>query len=57
MSDMQITVECAVKLIKKGKAFVCDLSAEQIKEYRGVLKMPGRPSIASSIGWAKSYIG
>ena len=36
--------ECAVKLIKKGKAFVCDLSAEQIKEYRGVLKMPGRNS-------------
>ncbi len=36
--------ECAVKLIKRGKAFVCDLSAEQIKEYRGVLKMPGRNS-------------
>ncbi len=27
--------ECAVFLIKKGKAFVCDLSAEQIREYRG----------------------
>ena len=36
--------ECAVKLIKKGKAFVCDLSAEQMKEYRGTLKEPGRNS-------------
>ena len=27
--------ECAVLLIKKGKAFVCDLSAEEIREYRG----------------------
>ena len=27
--------ECAVILIKKGKAFVCDLTAEQIREYRG----------------------
>ena len=33
--------ECAVKLIKKGKAFVCDLTAEQIREYRGTLKEPG----------------
>ena len=30
--------EYAVKLIQKGKAFVCDLSAEQIREYRGTLK-------------------
>ncbi|MFR0943276.1 MAG: glutamate--tRNA ligase family protein [Clostridia bacterium] len=29
--------ECAVLLIKKGKAFVCDLSAEEIREYRGDL--------------------
>lgn len=29
--------EAAVKLIKKGKAFVCDLTAEQIREYRGTL--------------------
>jgi len=36
--------ECAVKLIKKGKAYVCDLSAEQIREYRGTLKEPGRNS-------------
>lgn len=36
--------ECAVKLIKKGKAYVCDLSAEQIREYRGTLKEPGRDS-------------
>ncbi len=36
--------ECAVKLIKKGKAFVCDLTAEQIREYRGTLKEPGKNS-------------
>ncbi len=33
--------ECAVKLIKKGKAYVCDLSAEEMKAYRGTLKEPG----------------
>ena len=36
--------ECAVKLIKKGKAFVCDLTAEEIREYRGTLKEPGKNS-------------
>ena len=36
--------ECAVKLIKKGKAFVCDLTAEQMREYRGTLKEPGKES-------------
>lgn len=36
--------ECAVKLIKKGKAFVCDLSADEIREYRGTLKEPGKES-------------
>ncbi len=36
--------ECAVLLIKKGKAFVCDLSAEQIREYRGDFTTPGRES-------------
>lgn len=34
----------AVKLIQKGKAFVCDLSAEQMREYRGTLTEPGRNS-------------
>ncbi len=34
----------AVELIRKGKAFVCDLSADQIREYRGTLKEPGRES-------------
>ena len=33
--------EAAVKLIKKGKAFVCDLSADEIKEYRGTFETPG----------------
>ena len=36
--------EYAVQLIKKGKAFVCDLSAEDMREYRGTLKEPGRNS-------------
>ncbi len=36
--------ECALLLIKKGKAFVCDLSAEQIREYRGDFKTPGKES-------------
>ena len=36
--------EAAVKLIKKGKAFVCDLSADQIKEYRGTFDTPGKNS-------------
>ena len=36
--------EAAIKLIKKGKAFVCDLSAEEIREYRGTLTEPGKES-------------
>lgn len=36
--------EAAVKLIKKGNAFVCDLSAEEIREYRGTLTEPGKES-------------
>lgn len=36
--------EAAIKLIKKGKAYVCDLSAEEIREYRGTLKEPGKES-------------
>ncbi len=36
--------ECAVELIKKGKAFVCDLTAEQIREKRGSLNTPGEES-------------
>ena len=36
--------ECAIFLIKKGKAFVCDLSAEEIREYRGDFTTPGRVS-------------
>ncbi len=34
----------AIDLIKKGKAYVCDLTAEQIREYRGTLKEPGKES-------------
>jgi len=36
--------EYAVQLIKKGKAYVCDLSPEEIREYRGTLTEPGRES-------------
>ncbi len=36
--------EAAVKLIKKGKAYVCDLSADEIREYRGTLTEPGKNS-------------
>lgn len=36
--------ECAVHLIKKGKAFVCDLSAEEIRQYRGDFTTPGQES-------------
>ncbi|MCI8328025.1 MAG: glutamine--tRNA ligase, partial [Lachnospiraceae bacterium] len=43
--------EAAIKLVKKGKAYVSDLSAEEIREYRGTLTEPGRddPSIHRSI--------
>lgn len=36
--------EYAVQLIKKGKAFVCDLNAEEIREHRGTLTKPGKES-------------
>ena len=36
--------ECAIKLIKKGKAYVCDLTPEEIREYRGTLTEPGKDS-------------
>ena len=36
--------ECAVKLIKKGKAYVCDLTAEEIRAYRGTLTEVGKES-------------
>ncbi len=36
--------ECAIKLIKKGKAYVDDLSPDEIREYRGTLTEPGKNS-------------
>ncbi|MCD8153270.1 MAG: glutamine--tRNA ligase/YqeY domain fusion protein [Clostridiales bacterium] len=36
--------EVAVKLIRKGKAYVCDLTADEIREYRGTLTQPGKES-------------
>ena len=36
--------EYAIKLIKDGKAYVCDLNAEELREYRGTLTVPGKNS-------------
>lgn len=36
--------ECAIKLIDKGLAYVCDLSADEIRDYRGTLTQPGQES-------------
>ncbi len=40
----EVFYRCALKLIRDGKAFVCDLSADQVREYRGTLTEPGRNS-------------
>ena len=34
--------DCAIKLIKKGKAFVCELTPEEMRAYRGTLTEPGK---------------
>lgn len=39
-----IMYDCAVRLIKNGLAYVCDLSADEIREYRGTLTEPGKES-------------
>ena len=39
-----VMYECAVKLIQKGKAYVCDLAPDEIREYRGTLTEPGKNS-------------
>jgi glutaminyl-tRNA synthetase len=44
-SYFDIFFECAIELIKKELAYVCFLSAEQTREYRGTLKKPGKNSI------------
>ena len=36
--------ECAIKLIEKGLAYVCELSADEMREYRGTLTEPGKNS-------------
>ncbi|MDR2940006.1 MAG: glutamine--tRNA ligase, partial [Clostridiales bacterium] len=36
--------DCAIKLIKKGLAFVCELTPEEIRSYRGTLNKPGKES-------------
>jgi glutaminyl-tRNA synthetase len=40
----EVFYQSALKLIRLGKAYVCDLSAEQVREYRGTLTEPGRDS-------------
>jgi glutaminyl-tRNA synthetase len=40
----EVLYRCGLKLIRDGKAFVCDLSADQQREYRGTLTEPGRNS-------------
>ena len=45
--------ECAVKLIRKGKAFVCDLTAEEIREYRGTLTEPERKVLTVIVLWKR----
>ncbi len=40
----EVFYRCAEKLIRDGKAFVCDLSAEEVREFRGTLTQPGRNS-------------
>jgi glutaminyl-tRNA synthetase len=40
----EVFYRSAIKLIEDGKAFVCDLTPEQVREYRGTLTEPGRPS-------------
>ncbi|NLT47457.1 MAG: glutamine--tRNA ligase/YqeY domain fusion protein [Clostridiales bacterium] len=37
-------LDCAITLIKKGKAYVCDLTAEEIRQHRGTLTEPGKES-------------
>lgn len=36
--------ECAVKLIKKGKAYICDLTPDEVSRYRGTVTVPGKDS-------------
>ncbi len=40
----ELICRCALKLIRDGRAFVCDLSADEVREYRGTLTQPGRNS-------------
>ncbi|AVP98836.1 glutamine--tRNA ligase [Ahniella affigens] len=40
----ELFYRCAVRLIQDGKAFVCDLNAEEVRAYRGTLTEPGKPS-------------
>src|SRR5665648_383903 len=42
--------KCAVELIKKGKAYICELSVEEMKEYRGTLTEPGKESPSRNRG-------
>ena len=45
----------AVQLINDGKAYVCDLSAEEIREYRGTLTEPGRTAPTGTGRWRRTW--
>ncbi len=46
----------AVELIKQGKAYVDDLSAEEMREYRGTLTIPANPVRTASVRWPRIWI-
>ncbi len=47
--------EYALHLIKTGKAYVCDLSAEEVREYRGTLTEPGRTALTATGPWQRTW--
>ena len=46
--------ECAVHLIKKGKAFVCDLSADEIREYREISILREKTAPTGTERWRRT---
>ena len=48
--------EWAIELIKKGKAYVCDLTSEQVRENRGTLTEPGRTVLIATEAWKRIWI-
>ena len=48
--------EWAVQLIRAGKAYVCDLTADQVREQRGTLTEPGQESPIATARWKRTWI-